>query len=167
MLQRVCCNPIVLELTTPTQQRSDVFPQPGFLNSATLLTQPWCTVSRHGELKFILLPSSTCEITAGMRKDPLYRGSAFPCIERRSFTGLFIAHCPQLLNLWVLLFWATDLIRQLTVIRHDPLHQRQAGAGLMIVSLPSASSTTDFVCPHVGQLCSREIPLLGYLHFCI
>lgn len=100
---------------------SSVFPQPCFLNSAALLTQPLCTVFRCGELKFILLPWSTCEIAAGTRKDLLYRGRAFPCLGGGSFTGLFITHCSHLLNLWALLFWATDLIRQLTVISQWPI----------------------------------------------
>lgn len=35
------------------------------------------------------------------------------------------------------------------------------------MSLPSVSGVTNFICPHVEQQCSREIPLLGYLQVCI
>lgn len=123
-----------------------VFPQPCFLNSAALLTLYSCMGSW----------SSFCcrNLPVIYQQEYVRTRSAevllFPVL------GVGVLQVYSLLT--VLVCWTSGpscsgpLIWSDTAISHDPLHHQQRLLALLLMSLPSASSTTNFVCPHVEQL---------------
>lgn len=125
---------------------SSVFPQPCFLNSAALLT----LYSGVGSW------SSFCCHNLPVKSQQEYVRTCSAEVLLFPVLGVGVLQVYSLLT--VLICWTSGpscsgpLIWSDAAISHDPLHHHQRLPALRLMSLPSASSTTNFVCPYVEQL---------------